>query len=246
MPITEADREDHVALGVNSIFAVVPKDRPAFAPVLAAVPSLVEGFNRDEATFKPEAFAAARERRFEPFIGGTSVALSAATGNAREVETARRTALTPPPAVAEDAIRYGPEIRDRFRSLEGPGPRRAFIESASPAAMAALLVADGSLAELSDDEADRARELAMPAFHAIRTGAAGAHPKRPTLEGGLIVTGIDNAAATAQAGAAMTRFRERVAGVERDEAALKSLVAFIAAALEVDQGTALERVVAAS
>lgn len=241
MPITFADRDEHVALGINSVFAVVPKNRPAFSHVIDQAEPLAVGFNRDEDTFKEGAFATARVRRFDPFIEATRAALNTATANARDIEQDRRTSLTPPPFVADAAERYGPEVRNRFRSLEGPGERHEFISTASTIVLAALLVEGGALANLTEQEAAMAQERALPAFHIARSGLSGAHPKRPSVDA-IVVTGVDESAVMAQAQDVVRRFHERIATVEADEAAMQSLVSFIAAGLDVDPATALQRV----
>ncbi|WP_294442543.1 hypothetical protein [uncultured Sphingomonas sp.] len=245
MPITISEQADHFAIGVDGVFAALPNDRLAFAQVRAQAEPLAEGFNRDEKTFQLEAFQTARVRRFDPFIQATAAALNMATANARDVESAARTGQTPPPFIADAAARYGGEVRARFQTLDGPGARHQFIAEASTIALAALLAEDGVLAGLSDREAALAGERALPAFHLARTGLNGAHPKRPSLDA-IVVTGVDEAAALAQAQEAVRAFGERVAGVEADEAAMKSLIAFIAAGLAVNPGTALERVLDAA
>lgn len=246
MPVNYVEQDDHYALGKDGIYAVFPKGRSAFGPAIHAAAPLADGLNADERTFQPEALATARERRMAPFIGAAGIALSAATAEAREAQAAWKMGITPPPAVADDALHQGREIRDQFRAVDGPRDRHQFIAAASPAALAALLASDGGLAGLTPDELEQVKERALPIFHALRTGAAGSNPKRPSLANGLIVSGVDEVAVGAQAEAAVERFKERMQAVENDEAALRSIVKFIAAVLDIAPEAALERVMEAS
>ncbi len=243
MPVTKAitDRGP-VYTGFGAIVHL-RNDLPFVASLEPAFDGFAAKVSELEQVMLPEALPPQITRAATSLLCASRAALAAATDEAREVETLKVRALTPPPAIAEAARAFGAEVRSNVRSLS-VGEQVAFVNRATAVELAALLEANGSLSGLHDQALSIARDRALAVYHIERTGLAGSNPAVASVDR-LLAVGTDNAATEAAAATAIAGFKARVAAVEASEGVLQHLIGFIAAATATQPATALAMVQAA-
>lgn len=239
MSATFTRNERGAVAGMNGANAFMPDD-PAYAGTAAALEALMGEHARLAEVMKPEALPAAL---LNSTAGRSAIAAAAVTygtllSRKREFEAADRNARERAPSVAD--TRDDGEWRGVYRALT-PGEQAGRIAVAGLRELAAIVAAP-DLANLSPELRDMANDRYLALNFADRVGLAGNHPAQPSVEGDLLATGVDMAAVERAATAALERHRERGERSASDEQALRSIVAYLAAAFAMQPADVLERI----
>jgi hypothetical protein len=238
-----------------------PNDRgPVFTystdagPSIAHLPELPELAELPEANRQFSAMIARAFDRFQPAaaveelrrIAGPAMfatikrAIAAGQASRRTYVEAEARGREIPPSID---MGQEQERRTRFRGMS-LADQMAAAQRADLADLAAI-VARGNLCDWAPEAFEVAQERWLALAWAERVGLASDHPRQPSLEGGLTVTGPDAAAVEAAARDAMAHHRQRADNLETVEAALRNQVCLVAAALEMTPEDVLAAVMAA-
>lgn len=228
-----------VVAGVDGTNAFLPDD-PAYAQTIGAFEALTNEHNQLSIVMKPEAIPAALMNSTvgRAAIVATSNTYGALLTRKREYETADRNARERAPSIAD--TRDDGEWRNVYRSLS-PAEQAARISAADLRELAAIVAAP-DLANLAPELRGPADERYLQLNFAERVGLAGNYPAMPSVTGDLLATGVDHVAVQQAAAAVLDRHRERGERSAGDEQALRSIVAYLAAAFNLPLAAVLERV----
>lgn len=243
MPYTYDEQPSGAHFAANGAHLIVDPSDTVFHPVVPVLQQFTRDAATAEETYLPERLPAAVNRLGAQLLSASSTALSGALAHARERAEVEVRALTPPPAVAEQADRFGSEIRATFRALDvGAREGKARDGSLSAIEVAALMPMLDTL-NLTTEAREALRDHARKVFHIERAGLSAGNARKPTL-GAILATGVDREAVAAQAEQAFVHFHAERALVSQREATLQHLVAYLAAALSIEPSEALERIAA--
>ncbi|TPG38654.1 hypothetical protein EAH79_16210 [Sphingomonas koreensis] len=137
------------------------------------------------------------------------------------------------------------EIRSIYRSLDAGEQHRRVLNAPLVELAALVEPGTGNLAALPDVTLNAAVERYAVAAHAERSGMAGSFPRQPSLDGEISAIGVDENATLAAAEAVMAKHRDRLAQISKNEAVLRDLIGYVAAALDIAPQDALAQSLAA-
>ncbi len=239
MAATFAKNERGTVAGMNGANAFMPDDA-AYAGTTAAFEALTNEYERLAIVMRPEALPAAllTSTAGRGAIAATTVTYGALLTRKREFEAADRNARERAPSVAD--TRDDGEWRSVYRSLT-PGEQAGRIAVAGLRELAAIVAAP-DLANLSPELRATVNDRYLALNFADRAGLAGNHPAQPSVEGDLLATGVDMVAVERAANAALERHRTRGEQSASDEQALRSIVAYLAAAFAMQPADVLDRI----
>ncbi|SFG02186.1 hypothetical protein SAMN05518801_105245 [Novosphingobium sp. CF614] len=232
------------------VFTYSTDSGPAIAhlPVLPELAELPEANRHFAATiarafdrFQPAAATEELRRIAGPAMLGAikrAIAAGQASRRAHAEADARAREIPPSLDMSQEA-----ERRARYRGLS-LADQMAAAQRADLADLAAI-VARGNLCDWAPEAFDLASERYAALAWAERVGLASNHPRQPSLEGGLTVTGPDAAAVETAALAALAHHRQRADDLETVEAALRNQICLVAAALEMTPDDVLAATMAA-
>ena len=225
--------------GMNGANAFMPDDA-AYAGTTAAFEALMNEYERLAIVMRPEALPAAllTSTAGRSAITAATVTYGALLTRKREFEAADRNARERAPSVAD--TRDDGEWRGVYRTL-APGEQAGRIAVAGLRELAAIVAAP-DLANLSPELRDMANDRYLALNFADRVGLAGNYPAVPSIEGDLLATGVDMAAVERAATEVLERHRERGERTASDEQALRSIVAYLAAAFAMQPADVLDRI----
>lgn len=224
--------------GVHALF---PSDDVAMAATIPAVESLAEHRNTLAETTKEEALPSLtlQSQQGRAALSAVSVTYSALVQRKRDTEAADRRIWERSPTAADD--RLDPHWCDLYRSLD-PGSQFARIANAKLPELAAIAL-NPDLAGLGTDPREYAGERYVAMNFAERVGLAGGYPNRPSLEGDVLATGVDEVAVEKAATVALDAHKARVAQSKADEGTMRHVIAMLGAAFGLSEKEVLDRII---
>ncbi len=231
---------------VNGTTIFFPSDRPATESIEPAADDLVAMINDIESTYQPDRQDDALDRRSGLIQSTSRATIAAMLTTTKETLAADQRMMTPPTAIEDAANRNGAEIR-RVLSDVAPPALHSELMDADPVTLTAAREMNWALLPqaLPETRAMADERLAI-LYHIERSGMSAGRPAAPDADKRILAVGIDHAAVYADAEAAYTRHKARLAGVEADEGIAQGLVSIVAAAFKIDRKAALGRIQAAA
>lgn len=218
-------------------YVSLPNGDPLYEPVVERLTGLDAKRDKLDKLMKPEALPVALAESVE---GRTAEAESKILyGNLlarkREGEAADRNvaaAIIDPP--------HGAEIRTLWRALSMPEQAKRLAHMDLAEASALWLYPD--LANVANELRPMIDDRARLLTHQERTALAALYPKRPSLDGDVLATGVDDAALQRAGEVALAEHKARLERSKDDDRIFKSIVHHLARLFGQPPQAVLERV----
>jgi hypothetical protein len=228
MLATINDTDRGTVVNFDGVHALLPSNDPAYAPTIPAMRELVGTLTKLAETIKLEALPSAlfKSTAARNAIAATSVTYGGLVQRKRDAETAERKAWERAPSVTDD--KHDAEWIRLYRDL--PASEQAQRALTADLAELTPIALNPALAGLHDKVQEIVADRYVALNFADKVGLAGSYPARPSLEGDILATGVDNEAVEKASQVALAQHKRRIAQSEADEAAMRNIVAVLATA----------------
>ena len=231
---TETDRG--AVLNIEGVHALLPADA-AYAPLASPARDLVEAVGTLSKTLKEEALPSAllNSSAGRAAIAAARVTYGALVQRKRDAESADRKAWERSPS-ADD--KHDAEWIRLYRDLSPSDQTRRALK-ADLAELAAIAL-HPALAGLNEDVREIVSERYVALNWADKVGLAGSYPAKPSLDGELLATGVNNVAVEQSSRAAVEQHKQRMEQSKADEAVMRNLIGVLSAAFKLPPEAVLE------